>query len=209
MALLTRLIPGYRLRHERVPGDQPVPALGRCHDLDQHLKMLAAEFAGSSKLELLHAQTVVLLRRGIHVTRNLARFRRLWFWHRRFLVKRLDSRWLVSAADTFADHPRNDAEQATALAAVLLVNTVKLYETERLLLGRCSDLVVSAAEGPPLPLFDGLTTFLVGRGDLLRNLHRRLTRLTQRARAVDLILIELMLRMKSHDTVYSRMNGKP
>lgn len=206
MAFLNGLVPGHHLRVERVPGQHPVPALGRCHDLDQHLNMLAIEFAGASKLELLHAQTVVLLRRDIRVRSNLARFRRLWFWHREFLVKHLDSRWLVSAADTFADYPRNRAEQATAIAAVLLVNTVKLYETERLLLGRSDDSRLPVTQGVPVPLFDGLTSFLVGRGDLLRNLYRRLGRLTEPSRAVDLILMELMHRMKTHDTVYSRLN---
>jgi len=199
-------IPGYRLRSRMVPGRAVQPGLGRLADLHQHLAMLSAEFAGASELELLHARTIVLLRRGLDVSRNRARFRRLWFWHGAFLCERLNSRWLISAADTFVDHPRSPAEQATALAAVLLASTVKLYESERHQLGHRGSAPLPISQGDPQPLFDGLTTYLVGRGDLLGNLGHRLSCVNRRGRPANLILAELMRRLQRHDTIYSRMH---
>ena len=204
--LITVWPPGQALRYKRVPGARPQTALGRLADLEQHLAMLTAEFAGSSELELLHARTIVLLRRGLNRRRNQSRFYRLWFWHGRFLVDQLNSRWLVSAADTFVDHPRNPTEQATAMAAVLLVNTVKLYESERLQLGLSGGAPLPVTTGDPMPLFDGLTTYLVGRGDLITNLRQRLALVNRRAGPANLILAELMRRLQSHDTIYRRLH---
>ena len=199
------LIPAYCLRNQLVPGRDPSPILGRIHNIDQHLLQLESEFAGSTQLELLHARTVVLLRRKIRLCHNRSRFRRLWFWHGRFLAQRLNSRWLVSAADTFIDHPRDAAEQATALAAVLLTNTVKLYESEIRLREISVSESLPVSHGTPEPLFDGLTTYLNGRGDLLRNLDRRMLRVNCRNRPANLILGELMKRLKGNNTIFSRL----
>lgn len=207
MACLKNLfIPGYRLRNQLVPGCESTPVLGRLPYLDQHLLQLEDEFAGSTQLELLHARTVVLLRRKIRLRHNRSRFRRLWFWHGRFLAQRLNSRWLVSAADTFIDHPRDSTEQATALAAVLLTNTVKLYESELRLLEVSVAEGLPISQGAPEPLFDGLTTYLNGRGDLLRNLDRRMSRVNSRNRPANLILGELMKRLRQHNSVFARLS---
>ena len=202
--LITFWPPGQSLRCRRVPGDESRTALGRFVDLDEHLAMLTVEFAGATELELHHARTIVLLRRGLNLRRNRARFYRFWYWHGRFLANQLSSRWLVSAADTFVDHPRNPTEQATAMAAVLLVNTVKLYETERHQLGQLSSAPLVKTHGDPSPLFDGLTTYLVGRGDLITNLQERLGRVNRRGRPANLILTELMRRLQLHNTIYRR-----
>ena len=214
---LSRFIPYLALREMRMPGHAPKLAFGRISALDEHLGMLAREFAGASHLEFTLACTIVMLRRGIEVKRNLARFRRIWFWHARFLCSRLNSRWLISAADTLVDFPRNRTEQATAMAAVLLGSTVKLYETER----RLTDSEAMGASRPPLPrsdpnqppveLFDGLTAFQVGCGDLITNLNTRLTLFCsgRRRNTATRILDELMHRMRTHDSIYARMERRP
>lgn len=168
--------------------------------------MLQIEFAGATALEWEHARAIVLLRRGVQRRRSLARFRRFWFWHGAFLAERLNSRWLVSAADTFVDHPRSAGEQATALAAVVLANTVKLYESERHLLGHSGTEPLPTTPGDPQPLFDGLTTYLVGRGDLLRNLEARIAAVNRRGGPSNLILVELLRRLQRHDTIFSRLH---
>ena len=215
---LSRFIPYLALREERVPGHSPAVAFGRISALDEHLGMLAREFAGASQLEFTLACTIVMLRRGIEVRRNLARFRRIWFWHGRFLCRRLSSRWLISAADTLLDFPRNRAEQATALAAVVLGTTVKLYETERRLQNpNCSitsggtSVPVSDPNQQPAELFDGLTAFQVGHGDLITNFKARLTRFCVggRRHTASKILNELMHRMRKHDSAYARLDRGP
>lgn len=172
--------------------------------------MLTAEFVGASALELDLAQTIVRIRRRHRLFRNLYRFRSHWLWHGHFLAERLNSRWLISCADTLADHPISRAERATAIAAALLGNTVKLYESERHLLGTGADPNRLDRHPPsqresPEPLFDGLTTFLVGRGDMLTNLNARLRKATTRSGPAGTILAELMRRMYAHDSVFRRM----
>ena len=215
---LSRFIPYLSLRETRVPGHSPQPAFGRISALDEHLGMLAREFAGASQLEFTLACTIVMLRRGIEVKRNLARFRRIWFWHARFLCRRLNSRWLISAADTLVDFPRNRAEQATAMAAVLLGSTVKLYETERRLFDAASMNNTGRSSVPtvnpnkrPVELFDGLTAFQVGCGDLITNLNARLAGFCsgRRRDTATRILDELMHRMRTHDSVYGRLDHSP
>jgi len=212
---LSRFIPYLALREDRVPGQSATLAFGRIPALDQHIGMLAREFAGASQLEFTLACTIVMLRRGIEVKRNLARFRRIWFWHGRFLCRRLSSRWLISAADTLIDFPRTRAEQATAMAAVVLGTTVKLYETERRLSdpgnsavsGRTSVPVVDPNQKPE-EIFDGLTAFQVGHGDLITNFNARLARFCsgRRRNTATRILDELMQRMRTYDSAYARMD---
>lgn len=210
--LLTALVPYQALRRQRVPGTTRQSSFGRLSALDEHLAMLAREFAGASQLEYLMACTIVMLRRGIEVPKHLARFRRLWFWHGRFLRTRLDSRWLISAADTFVDFPRSSTEQACAMAAVLLGSTVKLYETERLMTRASSgDSGQRIGRWPrnqelPAALFDGLTSYQVGCGDMLKNLEVRFERVVRQRGPAPAILGELMNRMKTHDSIFSRFH---
>jgi hypothetical protein len=56
----------------------------------------------------------------------------MWAEEAHFLAKALNTKWLVSACDTFADHSNDDAERATALLAATMIKTIKIYETERL-----------------------------------------------------------------------------
>lgn len=213
---LSRFIPYLALRETRVPGQRRAPAFGRISALDEHLGMLAREFAGATQLEYTLACTIVMLRRGIEVKRNLARFRRIWFWHGRFLCRHLNSRWLISSADTLLDFPRTRAEHATAMAAVLLGSTVKLYETERRLV--LADRESGTGEAfrknadpnvPPVELFDGLTAFKVGCGDLIKNLDTRLAQFCQGRSTATRILDELMRRMRRHDSIYARLTRNP
>lgn len=202
------LIPRGRLRAlrgQRVAGDSPQLAIGRKPDLDSHLQLVRAEFVGASELDFLHASTIVMLRRGLQPRRHYRRFRQLWRWEADHLLRFLSSRWLVSAADTFVDHARHPREVATAMTAVVLVNTIKLYETERLAHGGlASDIPEASWTEKPQPLFDGLSSFRIGGGDLIYNQGLRLDQLCRRRDPASRILAELVQRMLQHDTVYSR-----
>jgi len=89
------------------------------------------------------------------------------------------------------------------MTAVVLVNTIKLYETERIAHGGwVADSPNKAwIQRPPQHLFDGLTTFSIGRGDLIRNQVLRLKRATKRRDPASRILSELVRRMQHQDTV--------
>jgi hypothetical protein len=193
------------LRGRRIAGESPQLAIGRKPDLESHLQLVRAEFVGASELDYLHAQSIVMLRRSIQPRRHYRLFRQLWFWEADHLLSCLSSRWLVSAADTLVDHARHPCEVATAMTAVMLVNTIKLYETERLAHGGWAfDAADPTWLQQPKPLFDGLTSFAIGRGDLISNQSLRLKRVSRRRDPACLILAELVQRMQHHDTVYSR-----
>jgi hypothetical protein len=200
-----------RWRHRLVCGRRPGVPFGRRAELADQLEMLAEGFVGESVLLWVHAALNVALRRGLQPERNARRFLALWQGHADLLLEQLDARWLVSACDSFADvHP--DPQQAALAASVsFLVNTVKLYETER-------QGSPGAPPAPPFPaavsfreLFDGLTTFLPERGDMVANLVARLEAATARALqgsapfpVVPALQRELVNRLLAHETVFQR-----
>jgi hypothetical protein len=194
-------------RHRLVCGRVPAVPFGRRSSLGEQLEMLADGFAGECALVWLHAALNVALRRGLQPECNGRRFRALWDRHGDLLLELLDSRWLISACDSFADIHPDPAQAALAASASFLVNTVKLYETER-----------GPAPAIPFPsavafreIFDGLTTFLPERGDMVANLVARLDACSgrrlpgsQASAVVPAILRELVSRLLRHDSVFQR-----
>lgn len=178
------------------------PSRGRQRKTEDHLEMLAREFSGQSLLAFRHACLVVEIRREGASTGALTEFREIWDQHARLLAKHLDLRWLVSAADTFLCHPRDAAEAEAALTATLAANIAKLYETERLSLS----ITGSAKPGPDAsdPLFDGMTAFKVGRGDMLANLVGRVRENQAQGPAAFLARVVLE-RLFAADTVLRRI----
>jgi hypothetical protein len=199
-------------RHRLVVGRRPAVPFGRRAELVDQLEMLAEGFVGECALLWLHAAMNVALRRGLQPERNARRFLVLWEEHADLLLEQLDARWLISACDSFADGHPEPEQAALAASASFLVNTVKLYETER-------QGPPGAPPPPPFPaavsfreLFDGLTTFLPERGDMVANLVARLEAATARALrrpgptfpVVPALLRELVTRLLGHDTVLAR-----
>jgi hypothetical protein len=89
------------------------------------------------------------------------------------LCSNLDARWLVSACDTIIDHFNEPDEIATAIAGSMFMNTVKLYETERLTQATVRSFDEVFKDGSRVPLCDGMSAFVVGGGDMVKNLVRR------------------------------------
>lgn len=198
------------LRAQVVAHGPARPSYGRVADLPGHLDMIAREFSGRSALELHHAQVIVCLRRGIDVPRMTQRFRELWADEEAFLTRALDSRWLVSACDTIADHSGDRGERQVAVSASLLMATLKLYETERLLRDREQGrwtLLPDKLEPGLVPLFDGLSAYRVGGGDMVANLLQRVRAVYGVQTLAARLLAELLRRAHRFDTVFRRMAG--
>ncbi len=190
------------LKRSRVEGPERISSFGLKPDLDDHIAMLHDEFIGRSRLEFYNVILTVLLRRGYNTSSNFLLFRRLWNEEANFLVGELDSRWLISACDTFTDHSEDKEEIAFACAGTLFMNTVKLYETERHALGATSAQPYKEFTGR-VSLFDGLTAFMIGNGDMIKNLAERL-RKSGGGCPTALIVQELFRRAQQNDTVYRR-----
>jgi len=171
-ALKDALVPG------GPQGGEPSYAHGASTDLSEHLRRLQGEFAGQPQLLYQHAQLIVLIRREADVAGNYQRLERMWLAETDFLRTRLDLRWLVAACDTFIDHAADPVLRAVAMNGPLLVNTIKLQETERYLQAAhgLSDRpdALQALHSHRVGLFDGLTAFIAGTDDTLRNMRWRL-----------------------------------
>ena len=180
-------------------------------DMNEHLDNLFREFSGQPLIAFYHASLIVRMRRGEDTGRA---FRDLWSKEGAFLKKILRLRWLISACDTIIDDETFDhADRALALTASVLTATVKLYETERLAIGagqqdqhsRPSDVKqLYYIPANVQPLFDGMTTFQIGGGDLIMNLVNRSRAMTCSGGIAGSIFMEILQRIQLNDTVFNR-----
>lgn len=198
------------LRDTSVVGGAREYSYGRKGDLDSHFEMLAREFSGLSSLLLQHAVLVLLIRRLVEPQVNFSRFLKLWETDRDFLLNNLDSRWLVSACDTIADHHYDAHQRALAGAATLFINTIRFYESERLLTNVENvgpDMSKAADLKNRVGLYDGLTMFAIGQGDAVQNMCCRMERLYDDDTLASALLRELLARSQSNDTVLQRFRA--
>ena len=180
-------------------------AAGR-HPLPDHLVKLEREHVDRPKATLCHAALVVLIRREMVLDAALTRYFALWEAQTDLLLSKLSLRWLVSAADTFADHGRTEADRVAGMAATLFVNTIKLYETERHYLMDIPATDENRDESMGPFDLDGITPFR-HRGDSIGNLFKRKDRVVQTLGVSGQILSRVMQRASELDTVYSRMRA--
>ncbi|MCM2291261.1 hypothetical protein NAC44_02820 [Allorhizobium sp. BGMRC 0089] len=199
-----------RLKTALIEGETVEQTHGSEKSLEQHLVNLRREFTGEPELLWHHARLIVLIRREFKVAETFRQFRSLWESEADFLCERLNLRWLISATDTFADHHPEPAERSKAMMVSLLVNTVKIYETERAL-----------AQGAPLPLdpdkvehvqshlvplFSGLSCFTIGTDDTLRNMRWRLDPFME-SHPVGQIAKTVFDRLQEEDTAFARLKA--
>ena len=199
------------MKHQTVAADQPPEQTRGSHnDVKTHIRALISEFSGQPELALHHATLIVLIRRESALAENLDSFWRLWQSEGAWLVKHLNIRWLVSAADTFADHAEDPVDRSLALSVSLLVNTVKAYETERYL-DNTPDVVycpkrVAHVQEHLVPIFEGVSCYTVGSDDTMRNMVWRI-QATGKDRAVGQILDAILERLGHLPTPFGRMRA--
>ncbi len=186
---------------------------GSDKNLLNHIEHLKKEFTNQSELNYYHAKLIVLIRRGFEVSENFRLFEKLWHSEYEFLVKSLNTRWLISACDTFIDHSDDDLLKALLMNAVILINTIKLQESERYLLAT-EDMLMNEErqqflQQQRLALFDGVSGFCVGTDDTLRNMRWRLDTLASKHQ-LGVIVTEIFERAQqpSSNTVYSRFRER-
>jgi len=178
------------------------PGTGLESNLDDELYKWRRVFVGRPALHFLHAATIIALRRRVDVLENSIRFFGMWADQGGFFSLTLDTKWLISAADTILDHSENENERAVALASVVLFKTIKLYETE---------LFARGAKSLPLDnrekveLFDGLLSFSFPHGDLIQNLSNRVEDFCSKESTARLIFKALFNRALSFDTTFRRL----
>jgi len=189
-----------------VPGEHPRFVDCCCPNVEDHIAQTRLEFVKQPELCAYHAELVIRLRRKIDTTRNAFLFFDLWRAEQAFLLQHLDSRWLVSALDTFADYGAA-RERLAATAIVAFVNMVKLAETEHRLCGSpdySPDCVRQNIEQYP-EMWDGRRVFHLRDDDTFGNTVTRMRRVLEPEPLLRDIFEVLLQRMFDHDTPLSRL----
>ena len=196
-----------RLTNAQTPGYTH----GSENDLASHLDNLANEFYEQPELLYYHAKLNVLLRREYKIKKTFEKFSFLWEKEHKFLLEHLNTRWLIAAADSFVDHDADPLAQSQAFSAICLVNTCKIYETERFATNSVTKIYdtkqVDTLQKERIGLFDGTSAFAVGTDDTLRNMRWRMDALPM-AGPSTLILKEVFQRLNKHETAFKRMKEK-
>lgn len=181
---------------------------GSSKSLDRHIERLRCEFSGQPELLWHHAKLIVLIRREFQTAETYAQFRAIWDAEHAFLCERLNIRWLISAADTFAEHDRDAEVRAVAMMTTLLANSIKLHESERHLCNADSlapdPARIAHVQNELVPLFEGMSCFTVGTDDTLRNMRWRLQRFVA-VEPTGAILKTVWDRCQVENTVFARM----
>lgn len=131
---------------------------------------LCKEFEGQSEFLALHALTIAAARRSEPPAIARAIFLAMWQDHGDFLMDRLDTRWQLSALQTFRDYGENEVQRRCASELTVFFGLIKLYETERRYSGfkakQPFDLDTRTRSNLPL----GMDPYSIKNGDLDRNL---------------------------------------
>ncbi len=199
-----------KLKLSVVDAGQPMLTYGSKKDLQAHIADLRREFSGQPEINYYHAQLIVLIRRGVDLRKHFSDFEQLWAHERDYLLKSLSTRWLISSSDTFIDHSCDELAKALLMNAVILINTIKLHESERFL-NKTENAPIDPArkhllQTERLALFDGVSGFAVGTDDTLRNMRWRLGELCA-IHPLGAIVIEIFERLQREGNVYARFRA--
>jgi len=195
-----------------IGGREALYTHGSFDDLDRHFQALRDEFIGQSELCYTHAKIIVLIRRDFETKNHYLLFEQLWEEEKDYLLKHLNTRWLISAADTFADFSDDDSIKGLSVACSCLLNTVKMQESERFITNAQNfiddkEKMTRLDNEERISLFDGTSVFKVGTDDTLRNMRWRIDKVAKINTAGE-ILLEIFLRLQEHDTVFKRLRDR-
>lgn len=199
-----------QMKQNILDAGEPIQTRGSHNAIRTQIQALSKEFSGQPELVLYHATLIVLIRRESDVKANFEKFLLLWQQETDWLLRHLNIRWLVSAADTWADHAKHPADRAVALGIAILVNTVKAYESEHYLRGQ--DKVaylpdrMAHVQSNLVPLFDGVSCYTVGTDDTLRNMVWRIQAQTEGS-IPGRIFLEIFNRLSHLETAFGRMKA--
>ncbi len=185
---------------------------GSANNLEDHFLSLRNEFTGQSELCYTHAKIIVLIRRDFEAKKQYLLFENLWHEEKVFLLKELNTRWLMAAADTFSDYSNDDSVRSLSVACACILNTVKIQETERYITNAHNfeddkEKIAKLDNEERVALFDGTSAFKVGTDDTLRNMRWRIDKAAKINIAGE-ILLEVFLRLQKNDTVFKRLKDR-
>ncbi len=119
----------------------------------------------------------------------------------------LNTRWLISIADTYADFG-NDIEKRNALYITMLGNFEKLFQTRMLMydLSLNPMKVEQLKHRKVVPLWDGMTSFNIQEGNMTNNMFYRIREMLKATPSLEVIFETIMQRIAQSDTFLSDLN---
>ncbi|MFM9091257.1 MAG: hypothetical protein ACKOUK_05900, partial [Verrucomicrobiota bacterium] len=149
----------------------------------------------------------IYLRRRVNPAATFLCLRQLVEGQLDSVIEQLDARWLVSICDSYADH--GDPVEARN---ALLISTFLTWERLAATHARWADpsrttaRVERAIPAANHPLWDGLVTVHLARGDTTCNLLARYTRLLSATPHLLRIWRELLRRIRTHDSILAALD---
>ena len=144
------------------------------------------------------------LRKRHEVKANWARFEQIIQNNHCEIFSELNLRWLVSIADTIADHS-GQPRASQALSISMFVNTLRIAEMVKL--SRISSIEdISSIEFKEL--YSGITSFSVERQDTFLNISRRMKFLLSGDQLLCNLWEEVLNRVHSSDSVLKEFQAK-
>ena len=124
------------------------------------------------------------------------------------ICRYFDTRWLVSIADTIIDHG-TPIERRNAMYISIVANFEKLWATNLLMYDIHLNLekLKELKNNRIIPLWDGMYSFNINRGDMTNNLFGRIYILLDETPDIRKIFDTILERIKSNDTVLSNLES--
>ena len=186
----------------------PILFTGHHADIEEHIKSLKNEFIGCPKLCFEVAKLIVFIRRKTNHRQKLKEFFFIVEKETEFLVKELNTRWLISICDTYADYGKK-LDRPRALLVSTFLNFIKLIETERgitINTGLDRKELDNFESNFPKVLFSGMTCYHLFEGDMVINLLNRITKELGQTSIFHIIFRNCLNKIKQEDTILSRVS---
>ncbi|APG46460.1 hypothetical protein [Phaeobacter porticola] len=169
------------------------------HHIAHKWQALRDEFADLPEIWALHALCIAILRRRDPPAEARQLFLRIWREQGANLASELSTRWLISAAATFADHGDTIEQRLGGQGLQMLFHLIKLHDSERRLSGRATDNGFPRIKGKDLDALGlGMKPYHLPHGDLDRHMLARLWRYAEQDSALQPLGVQ-MLRMVMSD----------
>lgn len=175
-------------------------------DVYDHIRAVRDEFTGSPEIIFYHAALIIKIRRHVDLEESFNAFRSLWNAEAINLLKRLNSRWIISALDTFADNG-TPIEQIAAMAVAGFYNVLKMADTEYKLTGHKNyDAACLQDNIDNYPVvWDGVRVFHLPDDDTFANTVKRMRKVLAPTPLFMLIFELLLNKVMLEDTLLTRL----
>jgi len=152
-------------------------------------------------------QLISSLRKGRNTEVYWPSFQQLVKDNLELFCAELDTRWLISVCDTYADFS-DGITRRNALLVVQVVNFEKLWATNLLMydVAENKNKLAELKRNKVIPLWDGMYSFNINHGDMTWNLFSRMEKLLIETPVIHTIYLTIIERLKQHDTVLANIN---